>query len=147
MRKKRLVVDLRNSVETLVYRQLSSYFCIKTKSKEKPWRFLFQLVRLTANVVLCTCMYFNRLVGMVWLCGDITTIIYLFFLLFRSFLPSSPFFLFIANIIAARRWCMVNAILIRIYVKVRVLLCDCMSLRDLRYIFIRGNNVIMCTIE
>lgn len=83
MMKKKLVVDWRNSGERMVYQQLSSYFCIKTKSKEKLYPFLFQLARLTANVILCTCIYFNRSVGMMWLCEDITTItiiiIYLFF--------------------------------------------------------------------
>jgi hypothetical protein len=84
MMKKKLVVDWRNIEETMVYQQLSSYFCIKTKSKEKLYPFLFQLARLTANVILCTCIYFNRLVGMMWLCEDITTIIIIIYLFFPS---------------------------------------------------------------
>jgi hypothetical protein len=127
-------------------------FALRQNVKKNHSIFL-QLVRLTANLILCTSMYFNRSVGMMWLREDITTIItliYLFFpLLLRSFLRLLLFgvFLFIANIIAAKRWCIVNAYTL-VYVKKCVfLLCDYMSLRDSRYVFIRGSNIVMCTIE
>jgi hypothetical protein len=51
------------------------------------------------------------IVWLVWcsLCEDIATIIYLFFFFSLAlFYRLLRFFLFIANIIAARRWCMVN---------------------------------------
>ena len=77
---------------TLICQQLSSYFWIKTKCKEKPCRSLFQLVRRFVNVVLCTWAYFNRLLVIVCLCHDIITITIhriIFLLSFSLFSSSS----------------------------------------------------------
>ncbi len=91
------------------------------------------------------------IVWLVWcsLCEDIATIIYLFFffslaLFYRllRFFCSSPTLLLRGDDV----WWTYTHTYIYIW-KYVFFLCDCMSLRDLRYIFIRGNNVVMCTIE
>ena len=131
-------------------------FALRQKVKKNHSIFP-QLARLTGNVILCTCMHFNRSIGRMWLREDITTIItvvYLFSLLSltHSLTPSFlrllfGFFLFIASVIAAERWCMVNVYTL-VYVKKCVFLVrDCMSLRDSHNVFIRGSNIIICTIE
>jgi hypothetical protein len=119
-------------------------FALRQNVKKNHSVFL-QLVRLTGNLILCTSMYFNRSVGMMWLREDITTIItriYLFFpLLLRSFLRLL-FGFFLCSSTNAMMYS--ERIYTHICKKCVFLLCNYMSLRDSRYVFIRGSKILLC---
>lgn len=89
MMKKKLVVDWRNNVETRVYQQLSSYFCIKTKREtvKKNQRVFSSSWYVLLVTLFYRCVY-TSIVRVVW-CGCV-----------KISLPSSLFiYLFLASLL------------------------------------------------